>query len=348
MSGFVSPIGGSFREALKRSSCAKIYVAARRRKHSSSLHAPVMIAAKLLSAQWLSSQIDSGQSDELTILDVRGRVDKPGGRVSSGFQSVEYISDDEAFFAGHIPGAAFVDWRRIDVARHVELCDMLSQVGVQRNKPICVYDWGDMLFATRLWFALYAIGCEDVGVLNGGWKEWDQCGGAVSLETMCPLKSYSELESTLKDNEIPRQSVCLEEMRSIVGQSESTMHDTIIIDARSAKQYTGQERRALREGHLPGAVNVPYRTMLNENGIGFREDSELLAVFQERGLLSSLSTTSANNEANFVVYCNGGVSSTVVMFGLVRCGVPLRRIRNYCGSFSEWANLEDTSLVVGT
>lgn len=302
-----------------------------------------MTAARLITPQWLSAQIKSGLSDEMTILDVRGRVEKSNGRVSSGFQPVEYISDDGAYFGGHIPGAAFVDWRKIDVARHIELCDMLSQLGVEREKPVCVYDRGDMLFATRLWFALYAVGCKDVGVLNGGWEMWDECGGPVSLETMCPLKSYSELDSTLEEGQVPRQSVRLDEMREIERELEGGKRDVVIVDVRSKRQFTGEERRALRGGHIPGAINVPYRTLLNTTGIGFREDDELQSVFQGLDLL-----TDTTGQTEYVVYCNGGVSSTVVMFGLVRCGVPPDQIRNYCGSFNEWGNLEDTPLLVNT
>lgn len=300
-----------------------------------------MTAARLITPQWLSAQAKSGLSDELTILDVRGRVEKSGGRVSSGFQQVEYVSNDEAYFAGHVPGAAFVDWRKIDVARHIELCDMLSLLGVERDKPVCVYDWGDMLFATRLWFALYAVGCKDVGVLNGGWEMWDECGGPVSLETKCPLKSYSELESTLEEGQVPRQSVRLDEMRNIGRELEGGKRDVVIVDVRSKRQFTGEERRALRAGHIPGAINIPYRSMLKEEGIGFRDDDEIQSVFQEAGLLPD-----TQGQTEYVVYCNGGVSSTVVMFGLVRCGLPLDRIRNYCGSFNEWGNLEDTPLLV--
>lgn len=306
-----------------------------------SFTAPAKTPAKLQGPDWLASEINSFHADELSILDIRGRVLKPGGRVSSGLQPFEYIADDEAYFGGHIPGAAFVDWRKIDIARHHELCDMLSLLGVERHRPICVYDWGDMLFATRLWYALCAIGCQNVTMLDGGWKAWDAYDGPVSVETMCPLKSYSELESTYDEKHVPRETVPLHEMKGIVENMNAGERDVIIIDARSKRQFAGEEHRAKRAGHLPGAINVPYRTLLNENGIGFLGDEQLCAVFQQRGLLDG-------NESEYVVYCNGGVSSTVVIFALVRCGVSYERIRNYCGSFGEWGNLDDTPLTVDT
>lgn len=291
-----------------------------------------MSTARILSPSWLHSQVLSSYTD-ITILDARGRVTKPEGRVSSGMQRVEYISDDEAYFAGHIPGAAFIDWRQVDLARHMQLCDLFSQCGVERGKLICVYDWGDMLFATRVWYALKSIGCEKVGILNGGWKAWDEIGGTVSLQTLCPLKEYSDLESELKDDVIPRETVRLEEMRELVGE------EIVLVDARSQRQFTGEERRARRGGHIPGAINVPYRSLLKEGSFGLKDDDELRQALECAGVLKG------EGAREFVVYCNGGVSSTVVIFAMVRCGVPLQRIRNYCGSFNEWGNLDDTPLV---
>lgn len=98
---------------------------------------------KLLSAErlkeWLRTDLD------VIILDVRGRVVKVGGRVESGLQRVEYVADDSAYFGGHIPGARFIDWRKVDTADHARLCDLCADCGVERAKPVVVYDWGGLV-----------------------------------------------------------------------------------------------------------------------------------------------------------------------------------------------------------
>lgn len=294
--------------------------------------------AKLLGPDSLSSLLSSDAPP--VVLDVRGRVSKVSGRVESGFQPTEYIADDNAYFACHIPSASFIDWRSIDVHDHLELCDLFSSLGVERERMVCVYDWGDMLFASRVWFALLCMGCLNVAILNGGWSAWDAFEGPVSIDTNCPLKNYSDMESVLAEDEHPEQSALLPAMRSVVeSKMSATDLDTVIIDARSRKQFCGIEQRSKRAGHIPTAINVPYRRLLNDSAVGLRNDEELRKVFTEL-------SNPVFNASRVFSYCNGGVASTLVAFALVRCGLPWERIVNYCGSFSEWGNLEDTPIQV--
>lgn len=193
-----------------------------------------------------------------------------------------------------------------------------------------------MLFATRAWFALTALAIPHVAVLQRGWAAWDELDAPVSLETLCPLKTYSEFESPFEPTELPRPSVSVAEMRGLVGRNARVR----IVDARSRLQFLGEERRSTRAGHVPGAMNLPYRELLGADRVGFLPDEELEMVLKWHGLLDG-------SDDDIVVYCNGGVSSTIVIFALVRCGVPLSRIRNYCGSWNEWGNLDEVPIVAG-
>lgn len=294
--------------------------------------------ARLVSASWLKDFTEGDRQDELTILDVRGRVMKEGGRVDKGFQAVRYISDDGAYFEGHIPDAKFVDWRNIDLSKHVTFCDDMAQLGVQTDVPVCIYDWGDMLFATRLWLALVAVGCHDVRVLNGGWAAWDDIEGPVSLDTSCPLKAMSQFESPLDETQRPSISVAFEEMKDIV-QNRDAMGDVYLLDARSEKQFRGKERRSKRGGHIERAMSLPYRILLNDDGVGLKSDDQLRRAFKDAGAIALV-----EGNASAVTYCNGGVASSLVLFAALRCGVKSERMRNYCGSFNEWGNRDDTPI----
>lgn len=294
--------------------------------------------AKIVTATWLNNRLQTHGGDDMTILDVRGKVVKTGGRVVKGFQPVDYIADDNDYFSGHVPGARFVDWRKIDLSQHFRFCDDMAQLGIERERTVLVYDWGDMLFATRLWFALVAMGCHDVRVINGGWDAWDHTNGPVSLDTACPLMSYSEFESELNEDDNPRETVPLSQMRDITSQANNNI---LILDARSKKQFSGIERRGQRAGHIKGAFNIPYRTLLHADSIGILDDDDLTSVLQRHGALDSLLN---NGDAECIAYCNGGVASSLLLFCLARCGVSWSNVRNYCGSFNEWGNLIDTAI----
>lgn len=316
--------------------------------------------ATLVSTSWLYDNLQ-----DVIVLDVRGRVEKIGPLITeSGFQQVQYIADKDSFLEkGHIPTARFVDWREIKVGTPDEIerfCeDVLSPAGVYNNSTVVVYDWGDMLFSARLWLALKIVGCENVALLNGGWMSWndDMSDCPVSYDSECPLKLHSNFEaSSPRDAKLwGKASVGLKEMQDIVDRNTASSSSsppgnetddegsndkyakTLLVDARSKKQYSGVERRNIRSGHIPTAMNLPYRELLNENGIGFRADEDI-----KQKLTTSTTLTNNNDVSQIVCYCNGGVASSLLYFCLVRHGFDkAATIRNYCGSFNEWANLPE-------
>lgn len=317
--------------------------------------------ARLVSSDWLRDNLQ-----DVTVLDVRGRVEKVGPATESGFQEVRYVADEDAFLdEGHIPNARFVDWREIKVGTDEEIerfCeDVLSVSGLYNDNNdggttvVVVYDWGDMLFSARLWLALKIVGCEKVALLDGGWRSWTNMKDSpVSYDTECPLKLHSNFAaSSPTDVQLSKASVGWKEMQAIVDRNimsswpgtEQTGDDndngrvasTLIVDARSMKQYSGVEQRNMRSGHIPTAVNLPYRQLINDNGVGFRNDEDM-----EQKLTALMTTMESKTVSQVVCYCNGGVASSLVYFCLVRHGFnTAATIRNYCGSFNEWANMPE-------
>lgn len=325
--------------------------------------------ARLVSSEWLRDNLQ-----DVIVLDVRGRVEKVGRITDCGFQEVQYIANESEFLDdGHIPNARFVDWREIKFGTDEEIeefCeDVLSPCGLYNNGEtrIVVYDWGDMLFSARLWLALKIVGCVNVALLDGGWRSWNNMKDSpVSYDTECPLKLHCDFKASpalaVMDAHVLKASVGLKEMREIVDRNTSTSPSssldnnnnnsssnqtgrTLIVDARSMKQYCGVERRNMRSGHIPTAVNLPYRQLINDDGIGLRDDEDIkqkLTRLVNNNATSGLQTTRATEVCEIVCYCNGGVASSLVYFCLVRHGFDeMTTIRNYCASFNEWGNLPE-------
>ena len=110
-----------------------------------------------------------------------------------------------------------------------------------------------------------------------------------------------------------------------------------LLDVRSPKEFTGEklhmedypQEGALRGGHIPGAVNVPWSRAVNEDGT-FKSAEELKAIYEkEVGLKPS---------DEVVAYCRIGERSSLTWFVLTYLlGYP--KVRNYDGSWCEWGNL---------
>jgi thiosulfate/3-mercaptopyruvate sulfurtransferase len=109
--------------------------------------------------------------------------------------------------------------------------------------------------------------------------------------------------------------------------------DTLLLDARGAKEYRGEESRATRGGHIPGAVNVFYQSLLSPEDHTYASPDELRARFEAAGVdVANL------GEREVVAYCNGGVSATPAALALeIASG---RRVALYDGSWNEWGNDE--------
>jgi thiosulfate/3-mercaptopyruvate sulfurtransferase len=99
-----------------------------------------------------------------------------------------------------------------------------------------------------------------------------------------------------------------------------------LVDVRGEAEFSGEQRRAARGGHIPGAVLWPWEENLRPNGT-LRDSAEIRARAQAAGLLP---------EHELVTYCQGGVRAAHAALALRIAGYP--RVRIYDGSWADWGN----------
>jgi thiosulfate/3-mercaptopyruvate sulfurtransferase len=100
----------------------------------------------------------------------------------------------------------------------------------------------------------------------------------------------------------------------------------VIVDSRDASRYAGiDEPIDPVAGHIPSAVNLPFKENVNENG-RWKSKEELRARFS--------GVASVSTPENIVFYCGSGVTGchNVLAF----CHAGLGDARLYPGSWSEW------------
>lgn len=263
----------------------------------------------LVDVDWLQHHL---HDPEIRIVDCRFSLQDPqAGR--------------QAFLAGHIPGAVFLDLERDLCApprpdrkggRHPlpdpqVLAATLGQAGIDNTHHVVAYDAppeGGM-FAPYLWWLLRWLGHERVAVLDGGITAWKAAGLPLSHKPTPPTPAI------FTPNPQPEWVVDAE----FVAHRPS---GTVLVDARAPERYRGEvEPLDPVAGHIPGAINRYWQEALEASG-----------RFKPAGAQAERFT---GLSGEIVVYCGSGVSAAVNLLALHLIGKPARL---YKGSWSDWVS----------
>jgi len=238
------------------------------------------------------------------------------------------------YAAGHVPGAVFFDIDAIadhatDLPHMLPSPDAFAEaagaLGLRREATVVVYDARGLFSAPRVWWTLRVMGFPEVFVLDGGLKLWRAEGRP--LETAAPVPPATQLAPKF-DPALVRD---LEAVKAHLAQRSAQL-----VDARAAARFRGEApepRAGLRSGHMPGAANVPWSALVNEDGT-LKSAAELAQAFAGVDLNAPVVTT-----------CGSGVSAALLALGLARLGRA--DVAVYDGSWTEWGGRDDTAVVTG-
>ena len=95
----------------------------------------------------------------------------------------------------------------------------------------------------------------------------------------CPDGRRPELQRReFTPQERPSLRVEADELLARIGERSS-----LVVDARDPAQYTGAIRRGARGGHVPTAVNIWAKSLVNDDGT-WKSDEELREILEEGGV----------------------------------------------------------------
>lgn len=234
------------------------------------------------------------------------------------------LREEKETAGGFVPGAVWLDYaclvRRSGKAEGLlpgrkDLTQLLGRLGITPDTRVIAYDAGSGLRATRLLWTLAVCGYPGYTLMEGGMSAW--------LDGRFPLSGVpAQVQGTACPIHLDGSAVAdLDYVNESLGRS-----DRCLLDVRSLGEYTGQDVRADRGGHIPGAVHLEWNSVLDE----------ARCLKPPQVIRNALLRVGAVPEKEIIPYCQSNRRSAFMFVILKWLGYT--RVRAYEGSWSEWGN----------
>jgi thiosulfate/3-mercaptopyruvate sulfurtransferase len=240
------------------------------------------------------------------------------------------IGDDRSkavYDAGHLPGAQFLNPFR-DLARpRVEgalalelpsaerLDSVLRAKGISNDSRIVLYTASEYFSPLgRAFFTLEYAGMKGrIVVMDGGLETWKAENRPTSTDVPTPV-SGAFIHQLAPDMVVDADWL------------KTRLQDptVAIVDARNPEFYHGADTHQARNGHIPGAKNLPFDTIMDDTG-KFKDPATLTKLLEEAGVTESKTV---------VTYCHIGQQASLVWFAARMLGYQAKL---YDGSFQDWS-----------
>jgi thiosulfate/3-mercaptopyruvate sulfurtransferase len=260
----------------------------------------------VVSADWLAERLDAtGTANEaetddagtsaVTVVDVRDAWEYDGighvpGAVNVPFET---FRSDDADDAGMLPGAE--RW-----------AGLLGAAGVADDDTLVAYDDTHGVFAARFLVTAELYGHEDLRLLDGDFSAWNREHETTTATPTTEPTTYEAGEpadSPLVDREAVEAAV--------------DDADAVLVDTRDAEEYAA--------GHLPGAVNLDWKELVDDETRGLKPRDALRAILDE---------CDVTPDRRIVLYCNTArrISHTYAVLS----ALGYDDLAFYEGSLAEW------------
>jgi len=254
-------------------------------------------------------------------------IDNPKVRI------IEVSTEPGVYERGHIKNAVkfvwhtdLVDTVNRDIISQANFTALAQKAGISDDTTVVLYGDKNNWFAAWGAWIFNVYGQKDVRVLDGGRVKWEKDGRA--LTTAVPTFKAGNFNASAPDKNLRAN------INKDVLPAAKKVKTATLIDIRSADEYNGKifapagfQELAVRAGHIPGAINIPWGQNVNADGT-FKTVAELKKLYADKGVTGS---------DQIITYCRIGERSSLTWFVLSEI-LGFQKVKNYDGSWTEYGN----------
>jgi len=252
------------------------------------------------------------------------------------------IRDKEDFEKGHIPGATnipeifyFLSTSTDDGLDELKsvYTELFSKAGLSSDKMVIIYE--DNLntrygASCRGFWLLKYLGHQHVGILKGGYSQWQKSGNPITTDT----EKVNPCDFIVNIN------------RSIMATKDTVLtainnDDIVLLDNRDKVEWVGESSSpygidfAPRKGRIPGAVWIEWYEFMDDNNsiASFKSNEEIKELCAQKGIYT---------DSEIIIYCFKGARASNTYVAMHQAG--FHNLKVYFGSWNEWSR--DLSLPI--
>jgi thiosulfate/3-mercaptopyruvate sulfurtransferase len=240
------------------------------------------------------------------------------------------------YFAGHVPNSVHLadaalrfpaEGYPTQYGETFMTAMIFARAGIKKTDKVVVYSDGDgVLGATMIAYLLERIGHANIIFVDGGWRDYK---AAQKIAQEYPV--YKPAGYDVLDNRGVRAG--LDDVKASISKD-----GVKFIDARPPDVYRGEVKIWTRNGHIPGAVNVPWKLLVEENNAHkFKSVDEMRKVYADKGIKET---------DDIIVYC-GTSREASLEYMVLKHVLKFPKVRLYEGSWAEYSNHPQLQIETG-
>jgi len=241
------------------------------------------------------------------------------------------------YLEGHIPGAinfgdigtVLRDPNREDFIDLAEINAIFNKAGLDIYKEIVVYGSRGNPYSYFGLFTIHYFGGKQAKVFHDGIDGWADAG--------LPIEKTSSTLASINIKLAPQENLVVsnEQMRKLYNNQSVQ-----VVDARTFNEFKGNDVRAIRGGHIPGAISIPYEQNWKDPATGSKlakkevKTNAGMSLKTKDELNALYAKLDPNKET--VVYCQSGVRAAETATVLQNLGY--KNVKIYDSSWLGWAS----------